>query len=349
MTFAVTRSSMRRKLAVVRWLLPLLLTLVVVGYETLEHVVYEHEPIGVAFLTEVGFFGILGPVLVALGVTWLNRNLDRQEQAEAEVRRLNASLEQQVAERTISLQMAYQELEEKNRELQSLDQLKSEFVSLVSHELRAPLTNINGGIELLMSGSDLSPHCRDTLGVLGEQSQQLTHFVETILNISAIEARRWPLTPGPLAIPPLARGVARQMVSRVGKRKIRWQGADNLPLVWADEDSMVMILTNLLDNAIKHSPDGGDIIIEAESSDETVRLAVSDAGPGIPPEARDRIFEKFYRLDGRDNRQVYGYGLGLYVSRLLVEAQEGQIWAEAHPPQGARLVVLLPQVPEETS
>lgn len=347
MALAVSRSSVGRKLAVVRWLLPLLLATVVVGYETLEHVVYESEPIGIDFVTELGFFGILGPLLVALGLGWLLRNLDTQERAEAEIRRLNASLEQQVAERTLSLQQAYQELEKKNLELQTLDQLKSEFVSLVSHELSAPLTNINGGIELLLSGSDLSPHCRDTLRIMGEQSQRLTHLVETILNISAIEARRWPLTPGPLAIPPLARGVARHMLSRVGRRQIQWQGADDLPFAWADEDSMAMVLTNLLDNAIKYSPDGSEIIVEAEATDDTVRIAVSDAGPGIPPDARERVFERFYRLDGRDNRQVYGYGLGLYVARLLVEAQEGQIWAEEHPPQGARIVVSLPRVPKE--
>ena len=73
---------------------------------------------------------------------------------------------------------------------------------------------------------------------------------------------------------------------------------------------MAMVLTNLLDNAVKFSPDGSEIIVEAEATDDTVRSAVSDAGPGIPPDARERVFERFYRLDGRDNRQVYGYGLG---------------------------------------
>ncbi|HSR32643.1 MAG TPA: ATP-binding protein [Anaerolineae bacterium] len=347
MAFFESRSSIGRKLAVVRWFLPLVLALLVVIYETLEHVVYVPEPIGADFVMEVGFFGFVGPVLVALGITWLMRNLGAQEQAQAEIRRLNASLEQQVTERTLSLQQAYQELEEKNRELRTLDQLKSEFVSLVSHELRAPLTNINGGIELLLSGPGLSPHCRDTLRILGEQSQRLTQLVETILSISAIEARRWPLTPGPVAVPPLVQAAIREMIPCLGRRQIRWQGVDDLPFAWADEVSMAQVLTNLLDNAIKYSPDESEITIDAQATADTIRITVADEGPGIPPEARERVFDRFHRLDVKDNRRVYGHGLGLYMARLLVEAQEGQIWVEAHAEQGARFVVSLPQVPEE--
>jgi signal transduction histidine kinase len=347
MSVFVSTSRLRQQVAVLRWILLVVLVSTVVCYETLEHVVFGAESIGVDFVVEVGLFGILGPTLVTLGLTWLMRNLAGQEQAEAEIRRLNATLEQQVSERTRSLQQAYQELEEKNRELQTLDQLKSEFVSLVSHELRAPLTNINGGIELLLSGPDLPPHCRDTLGILGEQSHRLTHLVETILNISAIEARRWPLNAGPVAVPPLVQTVVRQMLPCAGHREIQWLGADDLPFAWADEDGLAQVLTNLLDNAIKYSPDGSIITVGAEATAGTVRIAVGDEGPGIPREARERIFDMFHRLDGQDNRRVYGHGLGLYMARLLVEAQKGQIWVEGQRTQGARFVVSLPRVQEE--
>jgi signal transduction histidine kinase len=346
MTLSVSTSSLRKKLVVVRWVLPLVLATVVIFYETLEHIVHGSEPISADFVTEIGFFGVLGPTLVLLGLSWLIRNLLVQEQAEAEIRHLNATLEQQVEERTRSLQQTYEELEEKNRELQTLDQLKSEFVSLVSHELRAPLTNINGGIELLLSGQELSPHCRDTLGILGEQSQRLTNLVETILSISAIEARRWPLTPGPVALPPLVRTVARAMMPRAGLRRIQWRGVDDLPFAWADEDSVAQVLTNLLDNAIKHSPEGSDIAVDAEATGDEVRIAVDDEGPGIPPEERERVFDRFHRLDSRDNRKVYGHGLGLYMARLLLEAQDGRIWVEGDHGQGTRFVISLPQVRE---
>jgi signal transduction histidine kinase len=347
MAFFESGSSIGRKLALWHWVLPLVLALFVVVFETLEHFVYDHEPIGAGFVMEIALFGFLGPVLVAFGLSWLMRNLVAQEQAEAEIRRLNATLEQQVAERTLSLQQASQELEEKNRELQTLDQLKSEFVSLVSHELRAPLTNINGGIELLLSASDLSPHCRNTLRIMGEQSQRLTHLVETILSISAIEARRWPLTPGPVAVPPLVQTVVNEMSPCLEQRQIRWQAADDLPFVWADEASLAQVLTNLLDNAIKYSPDGSHITIHAQATADTIHIEVADQGPGIPPSARARVFDRFHRLDGRDSRQEYGHGLGLYMARLLVEAQEGEIWVEGDAEDGARFVVSLPQVQEE--
>jgi signal transduction histidine kinase len=347
MTFSTSTSNLRQRVAAVRWFLPLLLTSVVIFYETLEHIIYGPEPIESSFVIEVGFFGILGPALVILTLTWISRSLAVQERAEAEVRRLNATLEQQVAERTRSLEEAYRELEQKNRELQTLDQLKSEFVSLVSHELRAPLTNINGGIELLLNNPDLSPHCRDTLLILGEQGQRLTSLVETILNISAIEARRWPLNPGPVAVPPLVRTVVREMHPWAGQRQIQWQGETDLPFAWADENSLAQVLTNLLDNAIKYSPDGSTITIGAEATPETVCVTVCDEGPGIPPEAQELVFDKFYRLDGRDSRRVYGHGLGLYVARRLVEAQKGRIWVESSNGRGARFVVALPRAAED--
>jgi signal transduction histidine kinase len=331
----------------VRWILPLALAIFVIVYETYEHVLGNPGPIDADFFAELGIFGILGPALGALILNWLGRNLAAREEAEAEIRRLNASLEQQVAERTRSLEEAYGELEQKNRELQTLDRLKSEFVSLVSHELRAPLTNINGGIELLLNDPSCNPHCRETLEILGEQSRRLTHMVETILEVSAIEAQRWPLTPGPVAIPPLVQARVREMIPSAGQRRIQWQGADDLPFAWADEKSLVQVLTNLLDNAIKYSPDGSTVIVSADATVDSVRIAVSDQGPGIPPEARERVFDKFHRLDGRDNRRVYGHGLGLYVARRLVEAQQGRIWVEGHNEKGARFMVSLPRAPED--
>jgi signal transduction histidine kinase len=330
-----------------RRILPPTLVLVVISYETYEHVVEGHESIGTGFFAELGFFGILGPILLLVTLTWFERNLAAREEAETEIHRLNATLEQQVVERTRSLEEAFQALEQKNRELQTLDQLKSEFVSLVSHELRAPLTNINGGIELLLNGPGLSSHCRDTLKILGEQSQRLTNMVETILEVSAIEARRWPLTPGPVAIPPLVQATVRQMLPSAGQRQIEWQGADDLPFAWADENSLVQVFTNLLDNAIKYSPDGSTILVSAQATADSVQIALSDGGPGIPPEARERVFDKFDRLDGRDDRRVYGHGLGLYVARRLLEAQQGRIWVEGNNGNGTRFVFSLPRAPED--
>ena len=171
------------------WVFPLLLTSMVILYETLEHVVYGHESIGTDFLVEVGIIGLLGPVLAALGMNWLMRNLDAQERAEAEIRRLNATLEQQVSERTLSLQQAYQELDEKNRKLQTLDQLKSEFVSVAAHELRTPLSAVIGYVEMLLDedAGPLTDRQREFLEVVGKSGQRLLELTEDLLDLTRLD------------------------------------------------------------------------------------------------------------------------------------------------------------------
>jgi signal transduction histidine kinase len=117
---------------------------------------------------------------------------------------------------------------------------------------------------------------------------------------------------------------------------------DGLPPVWADQDRIEEVLTNLLDNAIKYSPDGGLISIDAEAQDDAVIISVSDQGLGIPPRELDKIFEKFHRVERGDARVTYGYGLGLYISKKLVEAHGGEMWVESTPGKGSRFSLSLP-------
>jgi len=334
--------SLRKQIALLAWVLPLLLFLVVVGYETQEHVIGAHEPISVDFFAEILFFGVLGPTLVGLTLTWITPSLAAREQVEAEVRQLNAELEQRVESRTRSLQEANEQLSQVNVELQTLDQLKSEFVSLVSHELRAPLTNINGGIELLLSDEDLTAGRRQTLTVILNQSRRLGRLVETILDVSTIEAGRWPLNPGPVALPPLVDQVIRELRPRAGRHRFARVMGTDLPFAWADEDSVAVILHNLLDNAIKYTPDDSEITIAAAVQGSAVMVTVSDQGPGIPQRERERVFERFHRLDGVDDREVYGHGLGLYVARKLAELQGGQLGMADNGGPGAHFAFVLP-------
>jgi signal transduction histidine kinase len=276
-------------------------------------------------------------------------------QAEKEVRRANVALEQKVAERTQSLLEAYQKVAEQNEALQALDRLKSEFVSLVSHELRAPLTNINGGIELILAfGDDLASDIRDSLQVMGQESERLTRFVENILNLSALEAGQLHLNLGPVALPPLIERTVQ--CHRIGapNHSFRVDLQDDLPMALADEACMYDILYNLIDNAAKHStqPGGGEINMAAgynRAMDNVeggiIWISVADSGPGIRREDQEKIFDPFHRLDGQENREVYGHGLGLYFARKLVEAQGGEIWVESDPGQGSCFMLTLPVVP----
>jgi signal transduction histidine kinase len=365
--FPVTNTSAR--LQTWRWLLPLILFTVVLLYEMLEHLLAFEALVNASFWWELLLFGLAAPLMVGFALNWIAGQVRAREEAEAqlqhlveqlkqaeeEVRRANVALEQKVAERTQSLLNAYQKVAEQNEALQALDRLKSEFVSLVSHELRAPLTNINGGLELILAYADnLDPDVRDSLQVMGQESERLTRFVENILNVSALEAGQLQLNLGPVALPPLIERTVQCHSIGAPNHRFRVDVQDDLPMALADEACMYDVLYNLIDNAVKYSTQSaeGEISVAAGCDQATgngvggvIWISIVDNGPGIRREDHEKIFDPFYRLDGDENHEVYGYGLGLYFVRKLVEAQGGEIWLESEPGQGSRFAFTLPIVP----
>ncbi len=286
-----------------------------------------------------------------IGFSAILRDITARVQAEQAIQQLNLELETKVIERTAQLAAATeelrrrnQELEAANEELKKLDELKSEFVSMVSHELRAPLTNINGSIELLLAGTgaryDLDH--REMLQIVSEQSARLTRLVQGILNVSRIEAGQLVLQPQAFNIVGLIEKVIDVWETRGAANPLERPRAVNLPSVWADRDRTEEILFNLIDNAIKYSPEGAPIRVDAEANGRFVSVSVSDRGIGIPEEEIERIFEKFHRVDRKDAMETYGHGLGLYICRRLVEAQGGQIWVESVVGEGSTFRFSLP-------
>lgn len=332
----------------IRWIqlgLPVLLFLIVIFYETREHLLPSHfEEINSNFFGEVGFFGLLGPAAVALVLGWIGRQVSERQRAEVAVHQLNAELEAKVRERTRRLEKANRELARTNEELQTLDRLKDEFVTLVSHELLAPLTSLNGGLEMMVEVMDELPagH-RDTVQIMWRESSRLTELVRKILDVSTLEAGRFRLRAGPVALPPLLRQWLRHHQSKAPQCDLRLETAPNLPFVLADEEYLAETVHNLLDNAIKYSPNGGLIQVKAWLEDpETVAVSVTDRGIGIPPELHEHVFEKFYRVDGRESKEVYGHGLGLYCAHKIVEAHGGQIGVKSEPGKGSTFTFTLP-------
>ncbi len=286
-----------------------------------------------------------------IGTSAIVRDITARVKAEQAIEQLNLELETKVIERTAQLATATEELrrrnqalEKVNEELKELDELKSEFVSMVSHELRAPLTNINGSIELLLEGSGAcyDPQHREMLQIVGEQSQRLTRLVQGILNVSRIEAGQLVLQPQAFNILALIEKVIDVWETRGIANRLERPRTMNLPSVWADRDRTEEILFNLIDNAIKYSPEGAPIRIEAEANGRFVSVSVSDRGIGIPEDEMNRIFEKFHRVDRKDAMESYGHGLGLYICRRLVEAQGGQIWVESVIGEGSTFRFSLP-------
>ncbi|MFZ6018837.1 MAG: ATP-binding protein, partial [Chloroflexota bacterium] len=260
----------------------------------------------------------------------------------AELERLNRELEQRVAEKTADLSQAYQQLEAQNRMLRELDRLKSDFVSLVSHELRAPLTNIKSGIELLMYGTrPLSGRSSQIIALVQAEIERLTHFVETILDLSALDAGKLPLYPAPLPVSRIYTALQNQIAHLPDAGRVRWLLPPGSPAVLADEQALTSILFHLLDNAFKYAPEG-EIEVSAGVDGARLWLQVRDHGAGLPGDALPHLFEQFYRHDSQDNRTIYGHGLGLYIVRRLVEAMQGEVRAENHPQGGACFTCWLP-------
>lgn len=248
---------------------------------------------------------------------------------------LNTQLEEKVAERTQTLSEAYRQLEEQNKMFQALDQLKSDFVSMVSHELRTPLTSLHGGLELLLARPGRRPEDQAAMMLMKNEVLRLTHFVENILNLSALEAGRLVVHLEPLDLSLLLQDVCRTLTILPGAGRIESLLPADLPMVLADENFLHSILSQLLDNALKYAPSGA-VTVDAVRTKNRLRVRVTDQGPGIPPEKRNLLFKRFQRLDARDSQSVYGYGLGLYMSRHLLRAQKSDLYYEKPPQGGAR-------------
>jgi PAS domain S-box-containing protein len=288
-----------------------------------------------------------------LGSSLILRDVSDRVQAEEAVRLLNRDLEGRVAERTRQLQDLTETLRSKNEaltkanfELTQLDALKDEFVSLVSHELRAPLTNINASVELMLATAE-DTGLRAKLEIIGQESSRLTRLVQSVLDVSRMEAGRLDLITAPVDPRALCESAVARLVAPEHPRQVLVE--PGTPPVLVDLDRAGQVLGNLLSNAAKYSPPGTCIQLTARPSPDgsQVLFAVSDAGIGIPAEEIRRIFERFHRVERHDARETYGHGLGLYIARKIVEAHGGRIWVESTPGEGSTFLFTLPRAPEE--
>lgn len=288
----------------------------------------------------------------AMGSSAILRDVTKRERAQAQIRELNRQLETQVAQRTHELSEANQqlrrrqrELEKANAELERLDELKSEFVSLVSHELRAPLSNISGSLQLLLDEDDANPltsHQREMIALANDQTERLARLVKGVLNIARIEAGNAALSFQAFDLCVLIQHLLEQW--RVCDLEHQWLGptAANLPSVWGDRDRVEEVLTNLFDNAYKYSNPQGTISVELQVVEDQLVVSISDQGKGIPKQELEKIFDKFYRIERSDARQTYGSGLGLYISIKLIQAMGGTLWAESRVGHGSTFYISLP-------
>gem|GEM_PF-2309567 len=261
---------------------------------------------------------------------------DAFDQMSQRLQELYDGLEQKVAERTAELSEANQELERASRH-------KSEFLSMVSHEFRTPLTSVITFTELLLADEHLKPEQRENLQDVLESSQTLLRMINDLLDLSRLDAGKIKLFRDVLGIQDLMRDVARTVHPLTEKKRINLviEPDAKLPLVYADELRISQVLMNLLSNAIKFTPEGGTIRVTASADAEKVTVTVTDTGIGIADEEQARIFEAFRQ--GQAGRQrPEGSGLGLALARSLVELHGGHIWVESRLGEGSKFAFTLP-------
>jgi signal transduction histidine kinase len=332
-------------LNILQWILPLGLAILAFFFEFAEHSSEEELYFDLPFIREVIIFGLIGPLCIGIIIVWMRHLMAAEKQAVAEIHVLNRELEIKVAERTAALEQRNTELDKANHELQKLDEMKSDFVSLVSHELRAPLTAINGGLEIALQSADsLPPASRRTLEAMMNESARLTQFVQTILDVSRLEAGRITLNLGPVPVAPILHRSVEVILGT--RREIKWNLPVDIPPVWADEIHYEQIFRNLLLNADKYSPPGTPIEIKVHVDARNIRVEVTDHGAGIPIDLQEKIFERFQRGQSSESAPP-GWGLGLYFAKKLTEAQDGVLtlrspaWPELAAP-GSSFSITMP-------
>jgi signal transduction histidine kinase len=325
--------------------LPLVLGITAFIFESIEHGVEDELHYDLAFASEILIFGLLGPLCIGLIISWMRHLMAAEKQAVAEINVLNHELENKIVDRTAALEQRNTELDKANHELHKLDEMKSEFVSLVSHELRAPLTAINGGLEVALQSADsLSPSSRRTLEAMMDESARLTEFVQTILDVSRLEAGRLNLNLGPVAVAPILHRSVEVILGT--RRPVKWNLPAEIPPIWADEVHYEQIIRNLLLNADKYSPPKTPIEINVHVDARSIRVEVTDHGAGIPIDMQENIFERFHRGQSSESAPP-GWGLGLYFAKKLTEAQDGALtlqspaWPE-HDAPGSSFSITMP-------
>jgi two-component system sensor histidine kinase BaeS len=241
-----------------------------------------------------------------------------------------------------------EELEQEESRREELDRLKDEFVLTASHELRSPLTSVQGFAELLMLDRDsLTPRQAETVEIILDNCRHLVRLLNDLLDLARSDVGRLSIRPQPIEVAPLIDDVVRTMRAQTeaGNQSLTANLQPGLPLINVEPDRIRQILVNLITNAHEYSPEGASIAVLAHAVGAEVEIGVTDDGPGIPAEQLDRIFDRFTRGDAGLTQRVGGTGLGLAISKSLAEAHGGSIGASSTVGQGSTFRVRLPVAP----
>ena len=230
--------------------------------------------------------------------------------------------------------------------LKQLENTRREFVANVSHELRTPLSMIKGYVETLIDGAKDNPEVATKfLQTIEKHADRLTYLIEDLLTISRLESGQVLMNFQRAELRGVADRVLSDLESRAAAKQVALRNEVSAEFAaHADAERLQQVLFNLVDNAIKYGRTGGSVSIGARRSDKRqFELSVRDDGPGIPPEAQTRVFERFYRVDKARSRDAGGTGLGLAIVKHIVQSHGGEVWVESEPGKGAAFCFTLPE------
>jgi signal transduction histidine kinase len=251
----------------------------------------------------------------------------------------NRQLEKRVQERTADLQRALERLSE-------LNQLKSNFIANISHELRTPLTHLKGYLDILMQGGmgEITPQQTEVLAIMQRSEVRLERLIEDLIQFSLASRGELEIKLSPIDLAALMQVITERLSGKADTEDVKLvvNLHPGLPLVRADEEKIGWVLSHLVDNALKFTPEHGRVAIEAGVESSLVTISVTDTGIGIPPERLQEIFEPFHQLDSSATRRFGGTGLGLAMAQRIVEAHGSRIKVQSELGRGSRFEFSLP-------
>jgi len=236
------------------------------------------------------------------------------------------------------------------RKLQEVDQMKDEFISMASHELRTPVTGIRGYVSMMIEGSlgPVSDKARDSLKIVQSAADRLATLVEDLLNVSRIEQGRMKIEAKPIELGAIIKEIVSELKVQADEKKLALEfkpHATTLPLVNLDIDRIKQVLINLIGNAIKYTIKGGvEVATEEKETGKILEIRIKDTGIGMSAKDRERLFQKFYRVQNDKTKNIAGTGLGLWITKQIVELMHGQIMVDSIENVGTQITLNFPIV-----
>jgi len=291
---------------------------------------------------------LIGAVIALFLGIFLSRTITRpiRELTQATHAVSQGNLSQQVPVRTKdelgNLANAFNKM---SSELSRSVNARKQMTADIAHELRTPLSLILGHAEAVHDG--ILPPTKENFEIIREEATRLEHLVNDLRTLSLADAGELSINPQTIEPGALLREVASLYQFQTQKKKIRLDLdiVPHLPPLEVDPGRMTQVITNILDNAMRHTPEGGNITLSAKQAGNTIELSIKDSGPGLPKEEADRIFERFYRVDASRQREDGGSGLGLAIAKSIVQAHNGQLSTESETGMGLKVTITLPIKP----